>query len=395
MKLPAPKTFLSRFFAEPPLGWAQLWHKKIRLLVALTGIAFADIMIFTMLGFKMSMFGGATNLHKQLQGDLFLVSNRAEYLADGQTFSRRHLYQAAAVDGVKSANPLYFSFKAWVNPWNKKITNVAIIAFDPVHPVIDLPEVKRQLEQIKLPDQVLFDRLSHPNLGPVPEYFAQRKTITTEISGRRIKVAGIFSLGSTIFINGHIVTSDWNYLRLFGSDSIDNLSLGILKLESGADLQTVKRNIQTALPKDVEVMSHKEFIKSEEDFWAQVPGGILFNFGVVMGFIVGVVIVYEVLYADVNDHLAEYATLKAIGYSDIRLLMVVFQEAIILAVLGFSPGLIGATGIYALLGHLTRIPVIMRIDIICQVFIITVFICLISAVIAMRKLQSADPADVF
>ena len=395
MKLPAPKTFLSKLFAEPPLGWAQLRHNKVRFLVALTGIAFADIMIFTMLGFKMSMFGGATNLHKQLDGDLFLVSSRAEFLSDGQTFSRHHLYQAAAVDGVESASPLYFSFKAWVNPWNKKITNIAVIAFDPVRPVIDLPEVNKQLEQIKLPDQVLVDRLSHPNLGPVPEYFAQGKTITTEISRRRIKVGGIFTLGSTIFIKGHIITSDWNYLRLFGSDSIDNLSLGILKLEPGADLQTVKRNIQARLPKDVELMSHKEFIKSEEDFWAQVPGGILFNFGVVMGFIVGVVIVYEVLYADVNDHLAEYATLKAMGYSDISLLGVVFQEGIILAVLGFSPGLIGSIGIYALLGYLTRIPVFMRIDIALQVFIVTVFICLISAAIAMRKLQSADPADVF
>ncbi|MDJ0737916.1 MAG: ABC transporter permease DevC [Nostocaceae cyanobacterium] len=395
MKLPALKNFLSKLFAEPPLGWAQLSHNKVRLLVAMAGIAFADIMIFTMLGFKTSMFGGATNLHKQLRGDLFIVSSRAEFLADGQTFSRRHLYQAAAVDGVESASPLYFSSKAWVNPWNKKITNVAVIAFDPVRPVIDLPEVKQHLEQIKLPDRVLVDRLSHPNVGPVPEYFAQGKTITTEISGRRIKVGGIFTLGSSIFINGHIITSDWNYLRLFGRDSIDNLSLGILNLEPGADLQTVKKNIQAQLPNEVEVMSHKELIASEEAFWADEPGGILFNFGVVMGFITGVVSVYEVLYTDVNDHLAEYATLKAMGYSDISLLGVVFQEGIILAVLGFTPGLIGSMGIYALLGKMTRIPVIMRTNVVLQVFIITLFICLISTAIAMRKLQSADPADVF
>ena len=215
------KTLLKRFSQEPPLGWVQLSHQKVRLLVALIAIASADIIIFTMQGFRLSMFGGATNLHKQLRGDLFLVSNRAEFLADGQTFSRRHLYQAEAIAGVASASPLYFSFGNWVNPWNNKITSVGVIAFDPFRPVIDLPEVNRQLEQIKLPNIVLFDRLSQPNLGAVPESFAQGKTITTEISGQRISVGGIFTLGSTIFIDGHIITNDWNYHYYF-----DVLSLG-------------------------------------------------------------------------------------------------------------------------------------------------------------------------
>lgn len=153
------KTLLKRFNKEPPLGWTQLSHQKVRLLVALIAIAAADIMIFTMQGFRTSMFGGATNLHKQLRGDLFLVSNRAEFLADGQTFDRRHLYQAEAIDGVSSADPLYFSFGNWVNPWNDKIINVGVIAFDPARPIIDLPEIDEQLEQIKLPNTVLFDSL--------------------------------------------------------------------------------------------------------------------------------------------------------------------------------------------------------------------------------------------
>ncbi|MGK7893385.1 MAG: ABC transporter permease DevC [Xenococcus sp. (in: cyanobacteria)] len=389
------KTLLKKLRKEPPLAWAQLSHKKVRLLVALIAIAFADIMIFTMLGFKRSFYGGFSNLHKQLRGDLFLVSNRAESLFDGQTFSRRHLYQAAAVEGVASANPLYFSSGDWVNPWENKISSVAVIAFDPAHPVIALPEIDEQLEQIKLPNTVLFDSLSLAKLGPVPESLTQGKTITTEISGRRINVGGIFTLGSSIFIDGHIVTSDWNYLRLFGSDSIDNLKVGILTLQPGADLETVKRNVQAYLPQDIEVMTHQGFIKSEEDYWAEHPGGIIFDFGVVMGFIIGVVIVYEVLHSDVNDHLAEYATLKAMGFSDRNLLSVVFQEAIILAVLGFIPGFIGSIGIYALLGYSIRIPIAIRPDVALRVFFMTVTMCIASGAIAIRKLQSADPAEVF
>jgi putative ABC transport system permease protein len=396
MKILLKKNLLDHFSQEPPLGWAQLAHQKVRLLVALAGIAFADILIFMQLGFYMSIFGGITNIHQHLRGDLFLVSTRAKFLADGQTFSRRHLYQAAAVEGVSNASPLYYSFAGWVNPWDKKVTSVAVLAFDPARPVFNLPEVNQQLEQIKLPNTILFDRKSQPDLGPVVELFEQGKPVTTEISSRRMTVGGLYSLGSTLFVEGHIVTSDWNYLRLLGSSSLDNLKVGILNLKPGADLAAVKRNVQAALPEEVAVMTHQEFIQAEKDFWDKNhPAGTIFNFGVLMGFIVGVVIVYQVLYADVNDHLAEYATLKAIGYSDLNLLVIVFQEGIILAVLGFIPGVGCSVGMYALLESLTRMPLGLRPDVALKVFILTVVMCLVSAAVAMRKLQSADPADVF
>ena len=114
-----------------------------------------------------------------------------------------------------------------------------------------------------------------------------------------------------------------------------------------------------------------------------------------MGFIVGVVVVNQVLYSDVNDHLAEYATLKAMGYGDQKLLMVVFQEGVLLAVLGFIPGFGVSIGMYGLLGNLTRIPVAMTLGVAVQVLTATLCMCLISAAVSIRKLQSADPADVF
>lgn len=391
MKLP----LANKLWQEIPLGWAQLSHQKVRLLVALAGIAFADILIFMQLGFHTSIFGGVTRIHEHLRGDLFLVSTRAKFLADGQTFSRRHLYQAAAVDEVALASPLYYSFGQWVNPWEKKVTSAAVIAFDPVRPVTDLADVNRQLKKIELPDTVLFDSKSQPDLGPVAQLFAQGKTITTEISERRIKVGGIYTLGSTLFVEGHIITSDWNYERLFGSDSLDNLKVGILTLKPGEDLQAVQRKVQAIMPSEVKVLTHQQFIKVEKDFWDDHPAGTIFNFGVAMGFIVGVVIVYQVLYSDVNDHLAEYATLKAMGYSDKELLGIVLQEGIILAVLGFIPGFSVSIGMYSLLEMLTRMPLGMEAGVAMRVFVMTVLMCLISAAIAIRKLQSADPADVF
>ena len=395
MTFPAITPLFKRLVNEPPLSWAQLSRQKVRLLVALTGVAVADIVIFTMLGFSQSMFGGVTRLHEHLDGDLVLVSNRAQFLGDGQSFSRRHLYQAAAIEGIQTAGPFYYSLASWVNPWNQKITQVAVLAFDPAHPVLDLPAVNQQLAQLKLSDMVLVDTQSHPDLGPVVQTLEAGDEIATEIAGRRMRVGGLFSLGSSLFIQGHLVTSDWNHARLFGAQNNENLSLGVLKIEPGADLQMVQRQIQSRLPGDVEVLTKPDYIASEKEFWDQQPGGILFNFGVITGFFCGVVIVYQVLYADVNDHLSEYATLKAMGYSDRYLLLVVFQEGIILAVLGFLPGIGCSIGVYALLSYLTRIPIALTFGIGLQVFVITMLMCLASAAVAIRKLQSADPADVF
>ncbi|MDJ0707813.1 MAG: ABC transporter permease DevC [Leptolyngbyaceae cyanobacterium MO_188.B28] len=390
------KPLFKRFFQEPPLGWAQLSHQKVRLLVALSGIAFADILIFMQLGFKNLLYDGATLVHRNLQGDLVLISNRTNLLGDGQTFSRRYLYQAAAVEGVESASPLYYSWATWVNPWNKDVTEVAVIAFDPVQPVLALPEVNQQLETIKLSNILLFDRKSQPTTGPVAESFAQGETIATEISGRRVKVGGIFTLGSSFFLKGHLITSDWNYLRLFGADSLDGVAVGILTLEPEADPQAVLARLQARLPGEVQAMPRHDYVDYEIAFWSsQHPAGTIFNFGAIMGFIVGVVVVNQVLYSDVNDHLAEYATLKAMGYSDQRLQMVVFQEGVLLAILGFMPGFGFSIGMYGLLGSLTRIPLAMTLEVAFQVFTATLFMCLISAVVSMRKLQSADPADVF
>jgi putative ABC transport system permease protein len=395
MKILNIKNFLSELKQEIPLSVAQLSHQKVRLLVALSGIGFANILIFMQLGFSAILFDGVTRVHEHLQGDLFLISTRSKFLGD-KAFSRRHLYQAAAVKGVASASPVYYSFASWVNPWTKEITsNLAVVAFNPAQPVFDLPEVNQQLDKIQLPDTVLFDSKSQANLGSVAESIAKGEKITTEISGRRIKVDGTFALGSSLFKAGHVITSDWNYLRLYGKDSVDEIQLGVITLQPGADTQTVLKTIQASIPKDIKVLTHEDLVEAEKTFWSQDPAGVIFGFGTLMGFIVGIVIVYQVLYTDVSDHLPEYATLKAMGYSGMQLLIVVFQEAIILAVLGFVPGCGLSVGMYGLLSALTKIPIAMRPDVALQVFILTLLMCIISAAIATKKLQSADPADVF
>jgi putative ABC transport system permease protein len=391
-----------------PLGWAQLSHQKLRLAVALTGVAFSNILIFTQLGLRALLFDGITLVPDALNGDLFLASAYAPTIDFG-SFSSIHLYQADAIEGVASASPLYISTENWVNPldlleesddeqgarFNLFANRVKILAFNPVQPALNLPEVNQQLTYLSAPGGILYDRLSQDKLGPVPELMAESGIVTTVMNNRRVYIMGLFSLGSTVFDNGHVIMSDWNYARRNGENSLQQVNVGCLTLEPGANIEQVQAQLQAHLSKDVRVLTREELIQAEQAFRASFPNGKILNFGAIMGFIVGVVVVYQVLYTDVSDHLSEYATLKAMGYSDTSLLLVILQEAIILAVMGFIPGYLTSYGIYGLLVQITRIPLTMRLGVAVQVFVLTLIMCAISGAIAMNKLRSADPADVF
>jgi putative ABC transport system permease protein len=398
MKLPKLKALRQKLDFDLPLAWRQLSFNRMRLFVALCGISFADILIFSQLGLSAILYDGVTRIHEHLQGDLFLSAKGAKYLGD-DTFNRSRIYQAAAVEGVAAASPFYYNDVRWINPWDKKQTSrISIIAFNPVQPVLNLSQVNRQLDRITIADRFLFDTKSSDKLGAVVEKLQQGKTVTTEITkgkNRKITIVGAYTLGSSFVREGHLVTSDWNYVRVFGKESIEQVHLGVISLKPGTNLVRVQQTIAARLPKDVQVMTKEELIAAEKKYWSEDPSGIVLDFGAMMGFIVGVIVVYQILFTDVTDHLTEYATLKAMGYADRQLLLVVFQEAIILAILGFLPGFGCSLWIYGVLGDLTKIPLVMRTDVVIKVFILTISMCLISAAIAMRKLQSADPADIF
>lgn len=189
--------------------------------------------------------------------------------------------------------------------------------------------------------------------------------------------------------------SDWNYALRNGQDSLNNVSVGLLTLEPDANPLQVQAGLRARLAKSVQVFTREDLIQKEKAFWESDPSGVILNFGAVMGFIVGVIVVYQVLYSDVADHLPEYATLKAMGYADRNLLMVVLTEAMLLAVLGFIPGCVTSIGVYSLLSSLTKIPLTLRPDVAFQVFLLTLVMCGTAGAITVRKLQKADPADVF
>jgi len=379
-----------------PLAWRQLTHDKTRLLVALAGIAFADILMFMQLGFRDALFESAVTFHKQLQGDVFLISTQSTSLIAMRSFSSRRLYQTLSFDGVASAEPLFLDTGLWKNPQTQATRGMMVIGFNPERSLMTSPGLEGGMEKTKIPDIVLFDEASRAEFGPVADLFNQGKTVETEVRSRRVRVGGLFTLGASFGADGNLITSDLNFLRIFPTRSKNLIDVGVVTLKPGVDPIATVAAMRQEFANDVKILTKEEFIDFERSYWEQGTSiGFIFTLGTAMGFIVGIVIVYQILYTDVSDHLPEYATLKAMGYSDWYLLGVVFQEAIILALLGYIPGGLVTFFLYNLTRNATSLPLYMTLARAVTVFILTLIMCLVSGAISVRKLQAADPADIF
>ncbi|GET37093.1 ABC transporter permease DevC [Microseira wollei] len=382
-------------FGKTPLAWLQLIKSKSRLAVALAGIGFADMLMFVQLGMLDALLTGATQAHQNLQADLVLTNPQFQTLFNIKNFPRERLQQTLAYDGVKSVRPLYVSLAQWRNPETLLERGILVWGIDPANSPFNFPEVNQNLEGIKLLDRALFDRASRPEYGQIPDLFKQRGTVEAQVNQQTIQTIGLFTLGASFGADGNIITSDSTFLKLFPDRQANQIDVGLINLKPGTDVQKIQQQLKAGLPNDVKVLTPTEFAKIEIDYWQSQGVGFIFGMGVVVGFIVGTVIVYQILYTDVADHLPEYATLKAMGYTDAYLLGALMQEALILAVLGYIPGFLLSLGLYQLTYAATLLPVAMKIDRALLVMLLTVFMCGVSGAIATRKLRSADPADVF
>ena len=387
---------LQQLSRRTSLGWLQLSHDKGRMVVAIAGIAFADVLMFMQLGFQNALYSSNTRLHQTLQADLVLINPQGRNLLNLSSIPRRRLYQAMNVPGVKSADPLYVKLANWKVPETRRETSIMVLGFNPDRPAFTLPEVNQNLNSIKLPDTVLFDRASRGDYQAAIAQIDRGKSVKTEIDRRTITIDGLFTIGASFAADGALITSDQNYLRLFPRQDSASVNAGLIQLQPGADPVQVQQVLKAHLPSDVKVLTKQEFIEFEKNYWAKNTAiGFVFNLGVAMGFVVGVIIVYQVLSTDVSDHMAEYATFKAMGYRNIYLLGIVFEEAIILSVLGFLPGVGVSIGLYHLTRQATNLPLYMTILRAFAVLILNMVMCSISGAIATRKLQAADPADIF
>jgi putative ABC transport system permease protein len=379
-----------------PLAWQQLSWDKLRLTAALAGIVFAVALMLIQLGFSDALYRAAVEIHIRLKGDLVMLNSQYEYLLGAKTFSQRYLHQTRSFSEVEAVSPLYVGLGSWKNQSTKRELPIFIIGVDPRDDVLDIPEVAAGRDRLKLPDVVFFDEGSKPEYGSFRERLAAGQSASNEVSGRRVEVGGTFTLGISFASDGNLITSDMNALRLMPGRQAGIINLGLIRLKPGTDPEAARQKILPTLPPGIQLLTRAQYVAYEKNYWGvRTPIGFIFNMGTFVGFLVGAVIVCQILYTDVSDHLKEYATLKAMGYSDRHLYSVVIQEALFLALIGFIPGWLFSAGISVLTRKVTLLPAYMTWERSLLVLALTIMMCVGAGIFAMRKLRSADPAENF
>ena len=379
-----------------PLASLMLIRQPVRLAVALAGISFAGILMFMQLGFRDGLFDASVTVHRLFDADIVLISPRSTSSVSMAGFPRRRLIQAMAAPEVEGITPVHWNLLLWRNPETLGTRSILALGFEPTHPLFTDPTLAAKAKLLTQKGRVLFDEKSRAEFGPVAQWFREGRTVESEIAGKRVRVAGLIGLGASFGADGNLLTSSETFLDLVPNTPSGSIEVGLVRLKDGSDAEQVAQRLQSQLPADVTVLTKQGFIDFEQNYWRTSTSiGFIFTLGAAMGFVVGCVIVYQVLYSDVSDHLPEYATLMAMGYKLNSLLGVVVREGLLLALFGYLPAYAAGQGLYLLVRNAIQLPVGMNTVRAVSVFSMILIMCMLSAGLAMRRLVDADPAEIF
>ncbi len=387
---------MRNYLDSVPIAWANLTHNRKTLTNSLAGITFAVLLMFMQIGFLNALLDSTIQLLEIMDADIFLVSKMTRSVIDNQEpFPKIRISQAQGFPGIEKADFLHIDNKVWKNPTSGYEKMMRIVAFDPKSSVFLIPEINSHLEGLRKNDTVMVDLLSKNLFGSILE------GVDTEIEGKAIHVTGNFTLGTDFAARGTAIMSDTNYLNIFrDKDKVKSerakIEIGLLKIEPGQDISQIANFLKQEFSHDLHVFTKKEIIQKEKNYWLEgTPVGFVFGLGTVMGFIVGTIICYQILFTDIMKRIEQFATIKAIGYSNSYLTGTVIRQSLILASLGFIPGLAFSYAIYHFVSDWLHLPMVMSPIQVSLVFVLTLIMSSVSGWIASRKVLTADPAELF
>ncbi len=378
-----------RLLRPLPVAWNLLTDKPARLALALLAVAFSVVIMFMELGFFNGSNDSSANLPPLFDCDLVLSHREKNHLKTGEEFPLAWVFQARGVAGVEACAPLYSGADYWWNPQDGSRNRVFALGVDLADPMFASAIIASRRAALQEPGAVLYDRLSRRELGSV-----DIGTVST-LGRSRVKVVGLFELGSNFTYEGHLLMSADTFKAMHGQ-SREIVDLGLIRVEPGADLEQVRERLRAALPPETLLLTPAELYAREVGMTTRrSPAGIVFGIGLLVGFAIGVIVCHQILFNEVNDRLPQFATLKAMGHSPRFISGIVLHEALLLAVAGFIPGLVASAGLYHLIEHFTQIRMFLTPGRILLVFALTTGMCLLAGRLALKKVHSTDPADLF
>jgi len=402
-------------FRRTPISLLNLISQPTRAIVSFTGVAFALLLIFMQLGFRGAVGNTATIVYGKLKGHLVMRSPDYVHLYEPRMFERFWMNKVASHPDVESVDPFFIMLQRWQNPIRNQgclqappdgsFRTVGMMGIQLDRPVLNLKELDGKLDLLQAPDTMLVDRSTRAEYGPEDcKRFSDLDVgKTTELGNRSTRIAGTFQLGTGLATNGAVLVNDLEFGLRSGADVRHRVSLGLVELKPNRNPSKARDSIVQYLNESdlrsesaVQILTMEEQQQWERNRWlTETPIGMIFSMGVVLSFIIGSAIVYMVLATDVSSRLAEYATLKAMGYSPFFLAISVLKQAWLLSLFGYVPALIAAMSLYAITSSLSGIPTFMTWERAFGVFGLSLLMCTSAGLLAVRKLLKAEPASLF
>ncbi|MDR2981766.1 MAG: ABC transporter permease DevC, partial [Puniceicoccales bacterium] len=366
-----------------PLAWLQLTAERKRFAAAVAGITFAVTMMLFQMGLHTALFQQVLTPFLKLKADVYILSSQYEYIGIPRSFSTTTLNRALALPEVENAYPLWMSPLPFKNPETGKWRDLFVMAFEPHQQVFADPEIDSQRNKLTSGDTALMDSKAHPDFGPFTELLQKQPSVYTELNDAGVLINGFCTIGTTFVADGNLITSRDVFMRAYPGMTPENIMAGIVQLKPGSDVNTTVEKLRKLLPDDVKVLTAEQTMAMEKAYWSdRTPIGFVITASMLVAIIVGAVIVYQILYTDVSDHLPEYATLKSIGFSDGYFVRLVLQESVILSVSGFVPGVLLTLVLYHLTRTMAGIPVEFDVLNLAAVFFLALGMCLIAGALA-------------
>lgn len=378
------------------LALLQLTEQKGHFAAALAGVAFAVTLMLGQIGLRDSLLTTATRVYSHLNADIVMTSWQYQFQQGTGVIPEERLAQARAVPGVQSCSPLQIGWTALKNPADHQEHQIVLLGLNPAQEVFYFDGQSVDFKPLSQNGALLFDELSRSMFGPIAAEMSVHKQVKVLASHREVEVVGLFRLGPGFGTDGHLIAGESTYRMLTAGISSPLPALGLIRVRPGTDVHQVANSLSASLPPDVRFVPMPEFLEQEKEYWLRVsPIGFVFTAGLLMGLVVGSVVVYQILYTDVSNHRAEYATMKAMGFRDTQLAFLVLMQAALMSVLGFIPGALMADAIYVITRNATLLPLEMNVERSAQVYLLTLVMCAGSGAFAMLALRKADPAEIF
>jgi len=381
---------LLHFRPTVPLAWRILTYDKRRTGLALIGIFMAILLVFVELGFFYAVPRGGLLLYDNMRFDLLLASDQYEYQAQPGTFPLGRLDLVRHSPDVTQATPIYFGFAKWKSGEGGVWPDVFVIGFEPASHVFVPDSISRQTTVLEQADTVLVDSATRPMFGPLDT------GRVIEIGGRKVTIGGKYVLGTGFMGLGVVLASAANFARLFPQRGLNIVNLGAIQLKPGVDPDRAAEDLRKVVGAGLQVFTRPALEADETAYWTtRTSVGIIFGSGLLISFIVGIMIVYQIVSTQVSRQLPQFATLKAIGYPDRSLAGTVSAMSLLIVIAGFIPALGAALGLYSVIRQETLLPVAMSEMRLLAVFAAAIAMALISALLSVGSLRRAAPADVF